>query len=262
MSSMLILLATGTAISCLLFFIVWAVCVRVKNYGFLDVAWSYAVAVLAPLYAVAGPGAPLRTWLVAAVGVAWSLRLGTYLLRRVLSHHPQEDPRYETLRNRWPGPWMFLAFFQLQAVIAVIFSIPFLLVAFKTDPGLDWVEIIGLTVAVLSLAGESVADAQMKRFKADPANRGGVCATGLWRYSRHPNYFFESMVWWGFFLVALGSPMGWMTVACPLLMLYFLLKVTGVELTEAHSLRTRGDAYRRYQRSTSAFVPWFPKNSA
>jgi steroid 5-alpha reductase family enzyme len=102
----------------------------------------------------------------------------------------------------------------------------------------------------------------MKRFKADPANRGGVCATGLWRYSRHPNYFFESMVWWGFFLVALGSPMGWMTVACPLLMLYFLLKVTGVELTEAHSLRTRGDAYRRYQRSTSAFIPWFPKNSA
>jgi steroid 5-alpha reductase family enzyme len=157
---------------------------------------------------------------------------------------------------------MFLAFFQLQAVIAVIFSIPFLLVAFKTDPRLDWVEIIGLTVAVLSLAGESLADAQMKRFKADPANRGGVCATGLWRYSRHPNYFFESMVWWGFFLVALGSPMGWMTVACPLLMLYFLLKVTGVELTEAHSLRTRGDAYRRYQRSTSAFIPWFPKNSA
>jgi len=256
------LLAIGTVLACAAFFIVWLISVRVKNYGFLDVAWSYAVAVLAPLYAIGGPGDPLRTWLVTAVGVAWSLRLGTYLLRRVLAHHPQEDPRYETLRRRWPGPWMFLAFFQLQALVAVVFSLPFLLVAFKTEAGLSTVEIAGLAVAALSLLGEALADAQMRRFKADPANRGSVCATGLWRYSRHPNYFFESMVWWGFFLVALGSPHGWITIVCPLLMLYFLLKVTGVALTEAHSLRTRGEAYREYQRATSAFIPWFPKKSA
>jgi len=258
---MLPLLAIGTGLACLSFFIVWMISVKVKNYGFLDVAWSYAVAVLAPLYAFWGPGDPWRKWLLTAVGVAWSLRLGTYLLRRVLSHHPQEDPRYETLRRRWPGSAMFLVFFQLQALVAVVFSLPFLLVAFKTEPGLAPVEILGLAVAALALAGEALADAQMKRFKADPANRGRVCATGLWRYSRHPNYFFESMVWWGFFLVALGSPLGWITLVCPLLMLYFLLKVTGIELTEAHSLRTRGEAYREYQRATSAFIPWFPKKS-
>lgn len=258
---MLSLLAIGTACACTAFFIVWMICVRVKNYGFLDVAWSYAVAGLAPLYAVWGPGDATRKWVVTAIGVAWSLRLGTYLLRRVLSHHPQEDPRYETLRRRWPGPLMFLAFFQLQALVAVVFSLPFLFMAFNPNPGLTAVEIIGLTVAALSLAGEALADAQMKRFKSDPANRGGVCSHGLWRYSRHPNYFFESMVWWGFFLAALGSPYGWLTVVCPLLMLYFLLKVTGIELTEAHSLRTRGEAYRAYQQATSPFIPWFPKKS-
>lgn len=252
-------LALGTAIAATAFFAVWAVCVRVKNYGFLDVAWSYSVAVLAPVYALWGPGDPWRKTLATAIGVAWSLRLGTYLLRRVLAHHPQEDPRYETLRRRWPGPLMFLAFFELQALVAVLFSLPFLLMAFNPRPGLAPVEIAGLTLAALALAGEALADAQMKRFKANPANRGQVCATGLWRYSRHPNYFFESLVWWGFFLAALGSPFGWITLACPLLMLYFLLKVTGIELTEAHSLRTRGEAYRLYQQTTSPFIPWFPR---
>jgi len=252
-------LAIGTAIACTAFLIVWAISVRVENYGFLDVAWSYSVAVLAPLYAWWGTGDPARSWLAAAVGAAWSLRLGTYLLRRVLRHHPQEDPRYETLRRRWPGPLMFLAFFQLQALIAVVFSLPFLFMAFNPRPGLAPVEIAGLGLAALALAGEALADHQMKRFKADPANRDRVCAVGLWRYSRHPNYFFESLVWWGFFVAALGSPFGWLTVVCPVLMLYFLLKVTGIELSEAHSLRTRGEAYRRYQQVTSPFIPWFPK---
>lgn len=260
--SMLLLLAIGTVIAGLSFFVVWMISVRVRNYGFLDVAWSYAVAVLAPVYALAGPGDPWRKGLVTAIGVAWSLRLGTHLLRRVLAHHPQEDPRYETLRRRWPGPLMFLAFFELQALVAVVFSLPFLFMAFNPKPDLAAVEIAGLALAALSLAGEARADAQMKRFKADPANRSRVCSEGLWRYSRHPNYFFESMVWWGLFLAALGSPLGWITVACPLLMLYFLLKVTGIELTEAHSLRTRGDAYRAYQQSTSAFIPWFPRKTS
>jgi len=258
---MLSLLATGTTIACGSFFVVWAIGVRIRNYGFLDVAWSYAVAVLAPIYAMWGPGDPLRKWAMAVVGVVWSVRLGTHLLQRVLHHHPQEDPRYVTLRHRWPGPIMFLAFFQLQAVIAVIFSLPFLFTAFNQQPGLGPLEMIGLGLASVALAGEALADAQMQRFKADPANRGRVCAVGLWRYSRHPNYFFESLVWWGFFLAALPSPYGWITVVCPLLMLYFLLKVTGIELSEAHSLRTRGDAYRDYQRTTSAFIPWFPKKS-
>lgn len=259
---MLILLAIGTALSCSLFFVVWAVCVRVRNYGFLDVVWSYSIAVLAPVYAMLGTGDARRGWLAAGVGMAWSLRLGTYLLRRVLRHHPNEDPRYQTLRARWPGPLWFLAFFQLQAVVAVVFSLPFLFMACNPSPRLAPLEFAGLAVALVALGLEALADAQMARFKADPANRGRLCTHGLWRYSRHPNYFFESLVWWGFFVAALGSPFGWITVACPLLMLYFLLKVTGIDLTEAHSLRTHGEAYREYQRTTSAFIPWFPKRSS
>lgn len=253
------LLLTGLAIAVGYFFLTWLISVRIKNYGLLDAAWSYGVAILAPLYAIAGPGDPWRKWAVTAIGAAWSLRLGTHILRRVLSHHPVEDARYQTLRARWPGAGMFLAFFQLQAVMVVIFSLPFLLMAWNAHPGLQPVEIAGLLIALLSLAGESLADAQLKAFKADPANQGKVCQAGLWNYSRHPNYFFEFLFWVGFFIAALGSPWGWITLICPLLMLHFLLNVTGIKLSEEYSLKSRGDAYRAYQRTTSAFVPWFKK---
>jgi steroid 5-alpha reductase family enzyme len=256
---MLSLLLIGLAVSAIVFAITWAISVKVNNYGFVDVAFSYGVAIIAPIYAVAGPGLPLRKWLSVGIAAAWSLRLGTYLLFRVLHHHPKEDVRYETLRKRWPGPGMFLAFFELQAVVVVIFSVPFLLAAFNTVPTLQPIEIAGLALAFLSLCGEALADRQMKAFKADPANKDKVCQAGLWSYSRHPNYFFEAMIWVSFAIFAFGSPHGWVAIACPLLMLYFLLKVTGIPLTEEHSVRSKGDAYREYQRTTSAFIPWFRK---
>ncbi len=254
---MITLLLAGLVIAVTYFAATWAVSVRIKNYGLLDVAWSYGVAILAPIYAVFSPGEPMRKWLLTAIGVAWSLRLGTYILLRVLRHHPQEDVRYETLRARWTGAGMFLIFFELQAVLVVIFSLPFLFVACNTAPTLSPLEIAGLTLAIIALGGETLADLQMQAFKRDPASKGQVCQRGLWRYSRHPNYFFEAMIWWAFFLVALGSPFGWIALACPLLMLQFLLKVTGIPLTEEYALKSKGAAYREYQRTTSAFIPWF-----
>ena len=155
---------------------------------------------------------------------------------------------------------MFFVFFQLQAVVAVIFSTPFLLAAFNPEPNLKTVEIVGLAMALLSLGGEALADWQMKTFKATPGNQGRVCQQGLWAYSRHPNYFFEALLWWGFFVFALGSSFGWATIVCPLLMMYFLLKVTGIPLTEEYAVKSKGDAYREYQRTTSAFIPWFRKS--
>ncbi|HEY2344176.1 MAG TPA: DUF1295 domain-containing protein [Chthoniobacteraceae bacterium] len=254
------LLGIALLIAFVAFAAVWAISVRIRNYGLLDAAWSYGVAVLAPLYAVVGPGEPLRKWFVTAVGVAWSLRLGTYILVRVLRHHPTEDVRYESLRRRWPGPAMFLVFFELQALIVVIFSLPFLFAAYNSAPSLSMLELAGLALAMVALLGEATADLQMGSFKSDPTSKGKVCQRGLWRYSRHPNYFFESLVWWGFFLFALGSPpWGWITLVCPLLMLFFLFKVTGIPLTEEYAVKSKGDAYREYQRTTSAFVPWFPK---
>lgn len=257
---MFTLLGVGLAIAVTYFGITWAISVRIRNYGLLDAAWSYGVAILAPNYAVLGTGYVPRRWMATAIGVAWSLRLGTYILSRVLKHHPVEDVRYETLRKKWPGSGMFLVFFQLQAVVVVIFSLPFLLASFNPEPGLKTVEVVGLVIALVSLYGETLADWQMKAFKAKSENRGNVCQHGLWAYSRHPNYFFEALLWWGFFVFALGSPFGWVTLVCPLLMMYFLLKVTGIPLTEEYAVKSKGDAYREYQRTTSAFIPWFRKS--
>lgn len=251
-------LALALLLMMLLFALVWVVSVRIANYGFLDAIWSLSVAIFAPLYAMLGHGDPWRRLAFAAVGAAWSLRLGLYILIRVWRHHPQEDKRYRTLRQKWPGPGRFLLFFELQAVIALLFSLPFLLAAENDKPGLGPIELAGLALALAGILGESTADWQAQRFKSDPANSARVVDVGLWRYSRHPNYFFESLVWWGFSIAALASPYGWVTLACPLLMLYLLLNVTGIPLTEKHSLESRGELYRQYQRTTSRFVPWFP----
>lgn len=256
---MIELAALGLAVAAVLFALVWVVSVRLNNYGFLDAIWSLSVAILAPIYAVLGSGAAGRRLAFTLVGVAWSLRLGLYILIRVWRQHPQEDPRYRTLRNQWPGAGRFLLFFELQAVIAVLFSLPFLLASSNPRPTLGALELAGLAIALLAIAGEAASDWQAQRFKSDPANKSRVVNVGLWRYSRHPNYFFESLVWWGFCIAALDSPHGWVTLACPLLMLYLLLNVTGIPLTEKHSLQSRGDAYREYQRTTSRFVPWTPK---
>jgi steroid 5-alpha reductase family enzyme len=254
----LTLAAVGLVVSVAIFALVWVFCVRIENYGFLDAVWSLSIAFLAPIYAVLGTGSALRRGAFTLVGAAWSLRLGLYILIRVARHHPQEDKRYRTLRERWPGRFRFLLFFELQAVIAVVFSLPFLLASVNERPGLGAFEGVGLALAACATCGEAWADWQAQRFKRDPANRLAVLNVGLWRYSRHPNYFFESLVWWGFFIAALDSPYGWLTLVCPLLMLYLLLRVTGIPLTEMHSLESRGDRYREYQRTTSRFIPWFP----
>jgi steroid 5-alpha reductase family enzyme len=256
------LLVIGTSVAVPAFALVWLLSVRCHNYGFVDIAWSLSIAVLASIYALLGDGDPLRRLAFTLTGLVWSLRLGLYILIRVWRDHPREDKRYRTLRERWPGPGRFLLFFELQALTAVLFSLPFLMAALNPRRGLGNFELLGLTLAMCATAGEALADWQAQRFKRNPANHSAVVNVGLWRYSRHPNYFFESIVWWGLFLAALDSPYGWITLICPLLMLYLLLNVTGIPLTEKHSLESRGDAYRQYQRTTSRFIPWFRRTSA
>jgi steroid 5-alpha reductase family enzyme len=258
---MLTSLAIATGVAVVGFLLVWVLCVRIHNYGFLDVAWSLSIAVLAPIYGALGPGDPLRRLSFTAIGALWSLRLGLYVLIRVSRLHPREDARYRTLREKWPGPWQFLAFFELQALIAAVFSLPFLVASRNPQPRFGVCEWVGLTLALLAIAGESLSDWQAQRFKRNPAHRDAVVDVGLWRYSRHPNYFFESLVWWGFFIAALDSAYGLVTLVCPLLMLYLLLNVTGIPLTEKHSLESRGEAYRAYQRRTSRFIPWFRRDA-
>ncbi|MCB1276324.1 DUF1295 domain-containing protein [Prosthecobacter sp.] len=252
----------GAVIAFTLFALTWLLSLKLENFSFVDVTWSYAPAWLAPMYALLGDGFPLRKVIVAGMAMVWSLRLGTYLFFRVKRHHPQEDVRYEVLRQSWKGSLArnFFFFFQAQALLIVLLSVPLLLACLNSSPTIGTVEWAGLGVWLIGIVGEAFSDAQMQRFKSDPQSRGKVCQIGLWRYSRHPNYFFESLVWWGFWLFACGSPWGWVTVYAPTSILYFLLRVTGIPLTEECAVKSKGDAYREYQRTTSAFVPWFRKS--
>jgi steroid 5-alpha reductase family enzyme len=233
----------------------------IDNYGVVDIAWSYAFGAVALGYVLLGRGWFVRRALIGALVLVWSLRLGTHLLIRVSRHHPEEDTRYRQLRKDWAARfhWKMAGFFQLQALSVVLLSLPFLLACRNPAPALGGWEIAGTALWLLAITGEALADAQLAAFRRDPANRGQVCSAGLWRYSRHPNYFCEWLVWVAYFAFACGSPWGWVSVLSPACILWLLLRVTGVPMTEAQSLRNRGDAYRAYQRTTSAFFPWFPR---
>ncbi len=254
------LIALG--VLCALFGAVYGLARRIDNYGVVDIAWSYAFGPLALFYALAGPGWPVRRALIGALALVWSLRLGTHLLIRVAGHHPVEDGRYQRLRQDWRAGFAakMAGFFQMQAVSVVILSAPFFLACLNAAPVLSRLEVAGTALWVLAIAGEALADAQLAAFKRNPARRGQVCDVGLWRYSRHPNYFCEWLVWVAYALFAFGSSWGWIALLCPASILWLLLRVTGIPMTEAQSLRSKGDAYRRYQRTTSVFVPWWPKS--
>ena len=258
----LILVAMAFAI--LLMVVVWRVALRVNNLGIVDVAWSFGFLPVAVLFVLVAPGDPVRRVLVTVMAGLWSVRLGTHIAARVRGHHPQEDGRYAQLRAEWGSRLQAKTFwfFQFQAGILAALSAIFLVPCLNGRPGITPLEWAGVVIWGLSLIGESVADAQLKSFKARPENQGRICEAGLWNYSRHPNYFFEWLVWVGFFVFAWGSPAGCYTVLGPGLMLFFLLRVTGIPLTEELSVRSKGGAYREYQRTTSAFVPWFKKRPA
>ncbi len=242
-------------------FLVWVLARRIDNAGAVDVAWALGFALLAGVFLLLGPGDGLRKMLVTAMVVVWSLRLGGYLWWRVAKHHPEEDGRYASLREQFPrNTWlMFFGFFQLQAVLLAILCAPFAMAAANAQAGLSAWEISGAALWLVAMLGEALADYQLHRFRSVPGNKGRICKVGLWRLSRHPNYFFEWLVWVAYFVFALGTVDGWIAIYCPALMLFFLFKVTGIPATEAHALKSRGAGYREYQRTTSAFVPWFPK---
>ncbi|MFW6163701.1 MAG: DUF1295 domain-containing protein [Planctomycetota bacterium] len=231
-----------------------------RDAGIVDAGWAFGLAALAVWYAVMGEGHPTRRLVMAILAGAWGLRLAGYLfVNRVLG--AEEDGRYQMLREQWgerAQVWFFV-FFQIQATWSVLFSVPFLVVAFNPAPALAVWDVLGIAVWAVAVGGESLADLQLARWRADPANRGKTCRAGLWRYSRHPNYFFEWLHWWTYVLMAIGLSWGWLAVAGPVVMLVFLYKITGIPYTEKRALASRGDDYREYQRTTSAFIPWLPK---
>jgi steroid 5-alpha reductase family enzyme len=165
------------------------------------------------------------------------------------------------LREKWGrrANRNFFIFFLVQASWSVLFSLPFLAVVFNTANPLGILDGLGVAVWIFSVLGEVVADWQLARFRRGSQNRGKTCNQGLWRYSRHPNYFFEWLHWFAYILLAAGSPYWWLSLLGPVTMGVFLFKITGIPYTEKQALRSRGESYREYQRTTSAFFPWFTK---
>ena len=242
---------------CAAFALVYALARGIDNYGIVDIAWSYAFAALAGVYALFGAGWPVRRAMVAAMVTAWSLRLGTHLLIRIARKHPVEDGRYAQLRKDWAQGFKarMAGFFQMQALSVVLLGLPFLAACSNPSPAVGALEWAGTGLWLLAISGEALADAQLASFKRDLQSAGRVCDAGLWRYSRHPNYFFEWLIWVAYFVFGCASPWGWIGIVSPACILYLLLRVTGIPMTEEQSVRSKGDAYRRYQARTSAFVP-------
>jgi steroid 5-alpha reductase family enzyme len=210
------------------------------------------------LYAVAGPGDPTTRAVCGALAATWSLRLGVYLALRNAQH---EERRYAELRARWGSRAnaRMLLFFVLQAVVAWVVALTFLPLAFRPEPAAPGWLVAGAALSLIGVIGETVADAQLSRFRSDPRNRGAVMDQGLWRYSRHPNFFFESVHWAGYPLLAVGAPHGWLALVGLVLITLLLLKFSGIPTVEQASARAGRRGYDAYVRRTSAFIPWPPR---
>lgn len=236
--------------------VLWLIHLRTRDAATADVGWTILVAGGAMSAAMLVDGDRARRWLVAALAVAWAVRLGGHLLRDRVFGGRGEDGRYRALRDRW-GPSAsrnFLFVYLAQGIVAALFISP-LVGAMRGGP-LDVWAAAGVAVWMLAVGGETLADHQLARFRADPSNSGTVCQVGLWRYSRHPNYFFEWVHWWTYVLIGHAALLTWIG---PAVMLLFLFRVTGIPYTEQQAVRRRGDAYRAYQRTTSVFIPWPPR---
>jgi len=240
--------------------LLWAWQLRSKRADWVDAAWAMSIGLLAVFFALTGDGAIEKRILAVVVAGTWSARLSIHMISRLLSH-TEEDGRYLALREHWKGSvnvrmWLF---FMGQASVAFLFALPAWVVAQDPSPNLNiWVA-LGVAIWLISLAGESIADQQLARFRSDPANKGQVCEVGLWNYSRHPNYFFEWLHWFSYPLIAMGAANAWVAWLGPLVMLVFLYRITGIPYTEKQALKSRGDLYRRYQQTTQPFIPWKKK---
>lgn len=257
------LLLVASALCAAVMFAVWIVQSVRRDATPVDIAWAANLGLLAIVYAVLADGDPARRVLVGTLGGIWAARLAGWLAWHRIGSGRPEDARYAELRRSW-GPRAnrnFFWFFQAQGVLDVLLSLPFLLIASDARASLSGTEIVGAAVAVLAVCGETAADVQLDRFKSKPRAQGRTCRDGLWRYSRHPNYFFEWLYWVGIALVAWSAPLGWAGLVSPAVMLYLLWKVTGIPAAEAQAVKSRGQDYLDYQRTTSAFVPWFPKGA-
>ena len=242
----------------------WVVQQRTGNSGWVDTIWTFSLGLVgagSALWPVAGSAPNGRQWLVAALVTIWSLRLGSHIAVRTAGI--ADDPRYAAFAREWgvDSPRKMFVFLQNQGFgsIPLVFSI--FVAAHFPDAMLRPQDYLAALILLLGIAGEALADAQLKRFRQRPANQGRVCDVGLWRWSRHPNYFFEWLGWLAYPVIAISPDYGWgwATLLAPAFMYWILVHVTGIPPLEAQMLRSRGERYRDYQCRTSIFFPLPPR---
>lgn len=240
----------------------WLVGLRLRDVSFIDAFWAFNMGLVAAVDFFVADGDPTRKALLTGLCVAWALRLGGHLFGRWRRHGV--DKRYENLLTRLTGrglswPIATLVFvFLLQGVLLLIVCLPVQIGQVYAQPAVGWLGWTGAALAAFGLAFEAIGDHQLERFKADPANKGQVMDKGLWRYTRHPNYFGDACVWWGLGLIACEVPWGWIALAGPAFLTFTLLKWSGAPTTEG-SMKTTRPGYADYIRRTSPFIPWPPK---
>ena len=241
--------------------LLWLVSLRRRDASIIDAFWGPGFALVAGVALVLTPAPTGHAVLLAGMTALWAFRLGFHLLRRNLAHG--EDRRYRAMREAGGPGWplrSYVTVFLLQGVLMWLISLPLQLgIGLSPAIGLDHpLTVAGAALFLFGFVFEAVADAQMWRFKQDRANQGRVMNQGLWRYSRHPNYFGEACVWWGLYLAACPSPWAPLAVFSPLLVNFLLTRVSGVPMAERNMRDTRPE-YRDYAERTSTFIPWPPK---
>ena len=270
LTAVLLMAAAGAAILAATMLCVWQVQRQTGHTGWIDVFWTWGVggaAVVISLFPFADQGQPhLRQIAVAAFAGLWSLRLGGHIFLR--TRIVGDDPRYRHWINQWgvnADRKMFWQL-QLQAFFGALLSLCIGLAAQNPHPALRLQDILGAIILVTGIAGEAVADQQMRRFREQSAGTKAICDIGLWRLSRHPNYFFEWLCWCAYPVVAIdfsgANPYGALSLIAPVCMYWLLTAVSGIPPLEEYMLRTRGAAFAAYQRRTNAFFPFWPKPEA
>ena len=258
-NSWLMLVAEGWLISALIMFVLWLFYLYMNEPSVVDIGWGGSIGCVAWWMYWSVPELGLRQIVVLIAASCWSVRLSSLLISRMLKG--QRDRRYIELSESWKENLArnYLVFFQAQALSVALLTVPFALALLAPDSAWSAWDTAGALVFVVGFLGESIADQQMVRFRADPHKKKDVCDRGLWRYSRYPNYFFEWLIWISYSLLAMNHSAGLVGWISPSVILVSIVKITGIPPTEERLLASKGDVYREYQRTTSAFIPMPPR---
>ncbi|MBU2649129.1 DUF1295 domain-containing protein [bacterium] len=243
-----------------LLILVWILSLLLRDSSIVDTVWGLGFTLISWLTFWLADGYPPRRFLLAMLVSIWGLRLALHI--GIRNYGQGEDSRYQAFRRHWGDNYWWGSLFQvflLQAFLCWVISLAFQAGQHSAEPArLTWMAWTGLAVWGVGFFFEAVGDWQLVRFKADPGNRGKVMDTGLWKFTRHPNYFGEAVIWWGIFLIVLEDLSNFWTIISPVVITFLLLRVSGVSLLEKTVVKRR-PAYTAYQEKTSAFLPWFPK---